>query len=53
MQKNFNINLITSGTTKMGDLGDFQKNVEFLGIRRILLQSFIQHEMMSLAINPI
>jgi len=33
--ENFKINLITSPTTKMGDLGDFQKILADLGIRRI------------------
>jgi beta-lactamase regulating signal transducer with metallopeptidase domain len=33
--EDFKINLITSSTTKMGDLGDFQKILADLGIRRI------------------
>jgi hypothetical protein len=42
--ENFNINLITSAITKMGDLGDFQKMLGVLGIRRIHYKSFNQHE---------
>jgi hypothetical protein len=42
--ENFNINLITSATTKMGDLGDFQKMLGDLGIRRIHYKFFNQYE---------
>jgi beta-lactamase regulating signal transducer with metallopeptidase domain len=42
--ENFKINLITSASTKMGDLGDFQKISGDLGIRRIHYKSFNQYE---------
>jgi biopolymer transport protein ExbD len=42
--EDFKINLITSSTTKMGDLGDFQKILADLGIRRINYMSPNQNE---------
>jgi beta-lactamase regulating signal transducer with metallopeptidase domain len=41
--ENFNINLITSATTKMGDLGDFQSIIRDLDIRKIYYK-YLNHD---------
>jgi len=41
--ENFNINLITSATTKMGDLGDFQGLLRDLDIRKIYYK-YLNHD---------